>query len=259
MAQRGVIGTTAIVLAGGPPDELSAQVPDAPNKAFVPIGGVTLVERTIRALRNAASISRIIAVAPQQFHTHPALALADECRPDGIRIRDSLRLGLEGLTRDSSVLISTSDLPVLSAPSVDDFVMRAHEKNADITYGCIERRVHLAKYPLVPHTWARLKEGTYCGTGFVTIRPRVWPSLERFIEQLGHARKNPLRLARLFGWDIVIRLLMRRLSIEEAEARASRIIGARVCAVISPYPEIAVNVDRISDVALAERLVRPIV
>jgi molybdopterin-guanine dinucleotide biosynthesis protein A len=256
MAERGIIGTTAVVLAGGPADELSARTPGAPNKAFVAIGGIALVERTIRALRSASSISRIIVVAPERAHGHPALALADERRPDGTRIRESLSNGLRGLPPDADVLVSTSDLPVLTAQSVDDYVVRAYEKDADLTYGCLERRVHLAKYPDVPHTWAPLRDGTFCGTGFVTIRPRVWPSLERFIEQLGHARKNPLHLARLFGWNVLLRFAMRRLTIAAAEARASQIIGARVRAVISPYPEIGVNVDRVSDIALAERLVQ---
>jgi hypothetical protein len=87
------------------------------------------------------------------------------------------------------------------------------------------------------------------------MRPRVFPSLERFIEQLGHARKNPLHLAKLFGWNVLLRFAIRRLTIAQAEERASRIIGARVRAVISPYAEIGVNVDRVSDIALAEQLV----
>lgn len=256
MAERGVIGTTAIVLAGGPADALSAKTPGAPNKAFVAIGGVALVERTIRALKSASSISRIIAVAPERAHGHPALALADEVRPDGQRIRESLRNGLAGLAPGEDVLVSTSDLPVLTAESIDDYVMRASEKDAELTYGCIEKRAHLAKYPRVPHTWAPLRDGTYCGTGFVTIRPAVWPSLERFIEALGHARKNPLQLAGLFGWDVLLRFAVRRLTIAAAEERASRIVGARVRAVVSPYPEIGVNVDRVSDIALAEELVK---
>lgn len=255
MAERGVIGVTAVVLAGGPHDDLAARTPGAPNKAFVAIGGMALVERTIRALRSSASIGRIIAVAPEKVHGHPALALADERRPDGARIRESLRNGLAGLPPGADVLVSTSDLPVLTAASTDDFVMRALEKNADLVYGCLEKRVHMAKYPKVPHTWAPLRDGTYCGTGFVTIKPRVLPSLDRFIEQLGHARKNPLHLAKLFGWDVLLRFAVRRLSIADAEARASRIIGAPVRAAISPYAEIGVNVDRVSDIALAEELI----
>lgn len=252
MAQRGM---NAIVLAGGPADDLAARTPGAPNKAFVEIAGTTLVERTLRALKAAPSVGRIVVVAPQSAHGSPALALADDLRPDGPRIRDSLRNGLEGLALDEDVLISTSDLPVLTVPAIEDFVRRARACDADLVYGCLERGAHVAKYPQVPHTWARLRDGTYCGTGFITMRPRVWPSLERFIETLGRARKNPLELAALFGWDVLLRFALRRLTIAQTEERATRIIGAPVRAAITGYPEIAVNVDRVSDIALAEKLV----
>ena len=251
MAQRGIIGLTAVVLAGGPPDELSALTPGAPNKAFVAVNGVALVERTLRALRGASSIKRIIVVAPPRVDGHPALALADERRNDGPRIGDSLAAGIAGLHPDEEVLVSTSDLPVLTAASVDDYVQRAVEAEADITYGCVERSVHLAAYPQVPHTWAHLREGNFCGTGFVTLKPRVWPSLERFIERLGRARKNPFALARIFGFRTTLRYATRTLDIAHAEARASYVIGARVRAVVSPFPQIAVNVDRLGDIELA--------
>ena len=244
----------AVVLAGGPHDELAERTPGAPNKAFVEIAGTTLVERTLRALRDSPSVGRIVVVAPPQTHAWKALALADKCRPDGERIRESLRSGLAGLPPDDDVLVSTSDLPVLTVEAIEDYVARARARDADLTYGCIEKRVHVAKYPQVPHTWAPLRGGTYCGTGFISIRPRVLGSLERFIEQLGKARKNPLQLARLFGVDVLLRFAVRQLSIEQAEARASRVIGARVRAVVSPFAEIGVNVDRVSDIALAEAL-----
>jgi hypothetical protein len=207
-------------------------------------------------LRSAPSVGRIIAVAPPQTHHSSALAIADECRTDGTRIRDSLRSGLHGLHMDDDVLVSTSDLPVLTSQSIEDFIMRAKAKDADLTYGCVEKRVHVAKYPQVPHTWAPLRDGTFCGTGFITMRPRVFTSLERFIEQLGRARKNPLHLARLFGVRVLLRFALRQLSIAQAEARASQVIGAPVRAVISPFAEIGVNVDRVGDVALAANLLK---
>ena len=101
----------------------------------------------------------------------------------------------------------------------------------------------------------RLRDGTYCGGGLMSIKPRIYPQLERFIERLGHARKNPLQLASLFGWRIVARYVLRRLSIEQAEHRASEMLGAPVRAIVSPFAETAVNVDRVSDLELAERLI----
>jgi hypothetical protein len=193
-------------------------------------------------------------VAPAAADGDPAIALADERRDDGEKIRASLANGLAELPPDDVVLVSTSDLPILSTASIDDFVARALEADADLAYGCLEKRVHMAKYPQVPHTWAHLREGTYCGGGFIAIKPRVLNKLELFIEELGAARKNPLQLASLFGWDVLLRFAFRRLSIASAERRASQILGATVRAIPSPYAETGVNVDRVTDIALAETL-----
>lgn len=246
---------TTVVLAGGPPDSVAALQPGAINKAFVEIAGKPLVQRTLEALRACPSVGKIIVVAPRAAHDSPALALADEKREDGVRIRDSLASGLRGLPEDQDVLISASDLPVLSTVCVESFVRDALAKDAELTYAILERKPHMAQFPQVPHTWAHMRDGTYCGGGFITIRPRAYPLLAQFIEQLGAARKNPLRLASLFGKRTLLKFALRMLSVAQAEERASQILGAKVRAVPSSYPEMAVNVDRPGDVALAERLV----
>ncbi len=255
MALRSVKPIDAVVLAGGPPDDVAAVESGAPNKAFIHIGGMTLVERTLRALRSAPSIARIIVVAPAITRTDTTLKLADERRPDGLRIRDSLANGLAGLPLGDDVLIAASDMPILTPDSIDDFVTRVHDAAADICYGCVEQTCHREQFPDVPHTWVRLREGTFCGAGLVALKPRAWPALEAFIERLGAARKNPLRLARLFGPDILLKYALRRLSIADAEERAARLLGVHARAIISPFPQIAVNVDRVSDVALARAII----
>ncbi|MHB8141713.1 MAG: NTP transferase domain-containing protein [Vulcanimicrobiaceae bacterium] len=245
-----------VVLAGGPPDAVAALAAGIPNKAFLPIGGIPLVERVLQALRATPGIEKIIVVAPATAHAEPCLSLADELRADGRQIRTSLRNGLEGLPPDEIVLLTASDLPLLTPEVVEDFISRVRSDEADLWYGCVEKRVHLAAYPQVPHTWARLREGTFCGGGLMALRPRVFPALERSIERLGAARKNPFRLASLFGYDVLLRFALGRLRIDQAQARAGVILGAPVRAVVSPYAQSAVNVDRVSDVALAERLLR---
>jgi molybdopterin-guanine dinucleotide biosynthesis protein A len=246
----------ALVLAGGPQDDVALLQRGAPNKAFVEIEGVTLVGRVIGALRAAPSVRRIVVVAPPSMNAHRDLAAADELRPDGVRITDSLRNGLAGFDPDADVLIAASDLPVLPPVAVEDFVARTKALDADVVYGCVEKRAHLERFPDVPHTWARMRDGTYCGGGMVTLKPRSLPLLERFIERLGAARKHPFKLASFFGWDMLARFAVGRLTIAAAEARAARILGAPVRALVSPYPETAVNVDRVSDVELARLLVR---
>ncbi len=245
----------AVVLAGGPCDDVARLQPGAPNKAFVEIGSVTLVGRVLAALRASPSVGRIVVVAPPSAASHRDLALADELRPDGVLITESLRNGLAGFRGDVDVLIAASDLPVLTAAAIDDFVHRLTALRADVIYGCVEKGVHMQRFPQVPHTWARMRDGTFCGGGIAAIKPRALPLLERFIERLGAARKHPFKLASLFGWDMLARFAAGRLSIAQAEARAAKILGAPVRALVSPYAETAVNVDRPSDVALARGLI----
>jgi len=246
----------AVVLAGGPVDAVAQQQPGAPNKAFVEIAGKTLVARVLEPLRASASVGRIVVVAPPDVRNRPDLARADDVRPDGRRITDSLRNGLAGLDPDAPVLIVASDLPVLTVPAIDDFAARTGELNADVIYGCVERGVHMASFPHVPHTWARMRDGTFCGGGIAALKPRAFPLLERFIERLGAARKHPIRLASLFGWDVLLRFALRQLSVAQAETRATAILGAPVRALVSPFAETGVNVDRVTDIALAEALVK---
>jgi molybdopterin-guanine dinucleotide biosynthesis protein A len=247
----------AVLLAGGPLDDISRLQPGAPNKAFVDIGGRTLAARVLMALRGSPSVGCIVVVAPPSTWGRDDLRSADDFRPDGVRITESLANGLEGFEPDEDVLVVASDLPVLGAAAVDDFVAGVRRLGADVIYGCVEKGAHLRAFPDVPHTWARMRDGTFCGGGIVAIKPRSLPRLERFIERLGAARKHPLKLASLFGWDMLARFAFGRLSIAQAEARGTRLLGAPVRALISAYPETAVNVDRVSDVALARRLVNP--
>ncbi|MBD5656528.1 MAG: nucleotidyltransferase family protein [Candidatus Eremiobacteraeota bacterium] len=246
----------AVVLAGGPRDAVAALAADAPNKAFVPVDGRPLVARTIDALRSSPRIGRIIVVAPSAWHASATLAGADEWRSDGVTMSQSLRSGLQGLPPNDLALVTASDLPILSRDAIEEFLELARPSDADIVYACVEYATHVAAFPNVPHTWARLRGGTYCGGGCIALRPRALPALDRFLERLGAARKNPLRLASIFGAGVLTRYATGRLAIADAERSASRLLGLPVAAAISTFAEIAINVDRPSDVAIAERLAR---
>ena len=168
---------------------------------------------------------------------------------------ESLQSGLRDLPPDELVLVFASDLPVLSRAALEDFIARVRAHDADLVYACVERATHTARFPDVPHTWARLADGTYCGGGGIALRPRVLPRLARLLGRLGRARKNPLRLAAIFGPAVLVRYALGRLTVAAAERRASVLLGAPVRAAICAYPEIAINVDRPSDVPLAESLI----
>jgi len=245
----------AVVLAGGAPDAVAALAPGAPNKAFVPIGNITLVERTLTALRATPAVVRIVVVTPSAAHGRSDLALADETRPDGATMLESLHSGLRGAAVDESILVCASDLPMLTRAALEQFLALAWRRNADVVYGCVERATHERRFPGVPHTWARLRDGTFCGAGVVMLRPRVLPALEGLLGRLGTARKNPLGLAAIFGPSVLARYAAGRLALADVERRASELLGAPAAAAVCTHAEIAINVDRPDDVALATALI----
>ena len=93
------VALDAIVLAGGGPDAVSALEPGAPNKAFVRVGGIPFVQRTIVGLRGSSRIDRIVAVAPPSAAAHPALANASEVRGDGAGCSKACARGWPGSPR----------------------------------------------------------------------------------------------------------------------------------------------------------------
>lgn len=211
-----------------------------------------MVARVLRALRDVPEIERITVVAPPGALDDPALALAHERRSAGDKIVGSVENGLAGSDSNAMTLMVTSDAPLLSPHSLREFVRALAANDADLIYGIAERNAHEHAYPGVPHTWARMRDGVYCGSAVFGIRPRVMPALRRFLDELAAARKSPLKLARAFGWDVVLRFVFGGLSIRTAEERASAILGHPVRAVVVE-PDLAFNVDRNSDRALAER------
>lgn len=245
----------AVVLAGGPPDdEVALLQPGAPSKAFVRVAGLTLLQRVLRALRQAETIDGVRVVAPSGAHGDPSLIGVDVCAA-GERMVDSLRSALDGLDPDLPVLAVASDVALLSGQVVDDFVHSALALGADLVYAMVRKETHLARYPELPHTWAPLREGTFCGGGFVILKPRVLPSIFEAVETFGAARKSPLRLVRLLGWGTIWRFALRQLSVGYVERRVRALTGIDARGLECRHAEAAVNVDRASDVAAVERLI----
>ena len=70
--------------------------------------------------------------------------------------------------------------------------------------------------------------------------PRDNPLWDRLVE----ARKSPLHQAALLGYDTLFLLLLGRLSLDEAAAALSRRLSIRAGAILCPYAEAGLDVDK---------------
>ncbi len=233
---------SAIVLAGGS-DDLSKQTGVA-AKALVPIQGKPMAYHVLRALKHSESVSFIsyVGQADSSF-----TSLADALLPAGDSMAESLELGSSAALAkhpQQPLLILSGDVPWLTPSAVDNLVQNSPD--IDLVYPIIPKDVSEKQFPGQKRTYVKIAEGQFTGGNVIVISVKMLPKLLSVLNQLHASRKNPLGLARLFGVDIIFKLLLGRLTIPEVEARAKKILGAEMRAWISDDASLGADVDKAS-------------
>jgi molybdopterin-guanine dinucleotide biosynthesis protein A len=230
----------AIVLAGGSGDALT-QAFRVSNKALVPIQGKPMAYYVLRALKQSQlGFISYVGEADAFF-----VSLIDAVVPAGLTMADSLRVGAEAAQKSkcTHLLILSADVPWLHPKAVTDFIGQAPP--ADLIYPVIPRDVSEAQFPGQKRTYVRVIEGAFTGGNLVLVSLAALPKLIRVLNQLHDARKNPLKLASLFGFDMVFKLLLRRLCIPELEARASKILNLSARGFIATDASLGADIDKL--------------
>jgi len=234
------------------------------NKAYLPVGGTLMLERVLRAFRGAKATGIIRVVTPPaafaSAFAQRAAAFCDEVVEPGSGLIESVIAGCAGLAPERMVIVTATDLPLLSPSVVDAFAAAARAEcgSCDIGYGFVSKTAHVARYPQVRHTWVRLKEGVFCGGGVSVMRAGAVRQVADLLRRVAALRKTPLRIALLFSPMTLLRMLFTGVSVAELERRADELSGLHCCGVRCDEPELAVNVDRLADLRVVETiLARP--
>ena len=218
-----------------------------------------MLVRVLRALRGAQSVGEIRCVTQHAAaDTAPQIEeLCDAVVEPGFDLISSVLAGFEGLPAEAKVLVVATDLPLLTPHAVDSFATSVDAIAAmDLGYGFVERHAHERSYPGVRHTWVRLREGTFCGAGISMIKAGAAPRVQAVLREFVGARKSPAKMAALFSPLLVLKILFGGLGIAELERRAGELTGLVCRGVRCDDPAVAVNVDRLEDLRIAERFLK---
>ena len=252
---------SALVLAGsrGPEDPVAREAGVA-CKAVAPVAGRPMVVRVVSALGASDAVADVTIVGlPEACARDPAVRIGlAEAEADTVSGAESpsasVALALSTMAPDKRVLVTTADHALLRAEIVDAFLSAAAASNADVAIGLVRYDLVTAACPGTRRTVTRFQDGGYCGTNlfaFLTERGReavgFWSDLERH-------RKHPWRIMRSLGPMTLLRYVTGRLSLDHAMKRLSVLTGVRVEAVLLPFGEAAVDVDKPEDLILAESL-----
>jgi GTP:adenosylcobinamide-phosphate guanylyltransferase len=252
----------AIVLAGdrGPEDPV-ARAAGVSCKALAPVVGRPMVLRVLDALEDASVIdsrlvsgssSRLLGQAPELdglIAVGKVRWIENESSPSL-----SVQAALNTLSDDHAVLVTTADHALLTPQMIDHFCTQAAETGCDVVAGLARSDLVAAAFPESRRTVTRLRDGGYCGCNlFAFLTPRA-DRAAAFWRRVEEQRKHPLKIVRALGFAAVLRYLLGRLTLKEGLARISVLMDARAGVVWMPDPEAAVDVDKVEDWMLAEKL-----
>ncbi len=239
----------AIVTAGGvpEPDEPLYPITQGQPKALIPIAGRPMVAYVVEALARSGRIEPIVLVGlpPEIALTLPAPVVR---LPSYGGMLENIEAGLDWLRRsyphDDRTVLCSSDIPLITPEIVNAHLDTCLETDHDLYYAIVEKSVMEARFPGSRRTYARIKDGTFTGGDLNMVRTMATEKRRDLLQKLIAARKSPLRQARLIGFWPLVRFITRQITIAEAQELALRILGLRGRAIISPYAELAMDVDK---------------
>jgi len=241
----------ALILAGAEKDKHMTKFNS--NKALVKINGKEMISYIIEAFKGLDFIDTIAVVGPKE-----GLAVienqVDIIVDSAASLTDNILCGASIFSDDDTLLISTSDIPMITSEAIRDFVEKALSMDGDFYYPIVSKEENEKKYPGTKRTYVKIKDGVFTGGNIVMIKVGKVRQCIKKAEAFMVYRKKPWKLAGILGLKFVIKFLLGTLTIKELEERASELFGIKARAIISTYPEIATDVDKDSDLELAARV-----
>jgi len=239
----------AVVTAGSNPQEddpLAAFTQGKP-KALIPIAGKPMIAHVVDALAGSRYIRHVVIVGLDPT-AHVQFPVPVEHVPDAggllANVEVGLKYALDHHPDIDAMLLSSSDVPTVTTSIVDTFIEECLRTNHELYYSIVKRSVMEARFPESRRSYIHLREGDVAGGDILLIRPSLTISQRELWQNLARARKNALRQTRMFGLWPLFKLVIRRLSLAEAERRASKVLNVRGRAVPFPYAEIGMDVDK---------------
>jgi len=246
----------AVILAGGESSSELKKIAPYDNEALILIGKYPMIYYVYQALAASPMIGKIVISGPVEalcniFSREENLYFVN----GGSNAVESFAAAVKLLQEkgiSEQVLILPTDIPFITREAIEDFITRCAQMGADFCYPVTSKEVNEAKFPGVSRTYVRLREGTFTGGNLFLIRSDVIEKGLDLAEKLVERRKNPLAMAKLFGPGLLFKYLLGRLTIPAVEHRFYQMTGIKGRALISDYAEIGVDVDKPSDLLLAQ-------
>jgi len=239
----------AVVTAGGIPAQGDPlyEISGGRQKALLDFGGKPMIQWVLDALSSSKNIHRVAVIGLPPFTDlkcdHP-LTIVDN---QGSMLAN-LQTGVTELQKSgdisSKVLAVSSDVPAVTGEMIDWMVETVQQTDHDVYYNVISHDVMESRYPGSKRTFLKLKDVEVCGGDIGAFDHQFIFSKQNLFEAIIGTRKNPIRQASILGFDTLFLVLLHKMTLLQAEINISKKIGSRAHAILCPYAEMGMDVDK---------------
>lgn len=249
-----------ILLAGDRPglDPLAAHFGVA-SKALVPVAGQVMASRVLETLVNHPRLGRVHVMAQDtaRLFAHPDMVgMAHHPRvcpvPSGRGIAASIAATLRLHAPEWPLLVTTADHVLLNRQMLDSFIEQSGD--CDVAVGMVTRATSADEGLDGGRTWMPFRGAQVTGANLFALKsPRALAALE-YWQKMEEHRKKPLAMAARLGPRLLLSMLFRQLSVEQAIAEVGNKLGLEARAVLIPHARAGVDVDKLADHQLVTEL-----
>lgn len=239
----------AIVMSGGipKPEDPLYEFTQGQQKALLDIAGKPMIQWVLDAISGSVTVDQVVLISLSEEAglecSKPITYLPDQ---GGLleNVRGGIEKAVEINPEAIKVLTVSSDIPTIKSEMIDWMVNENSDTDLDLYYTVIRREVMEARFPESNRSYTLLKDAELCGGDLNMIRSSTVHANVELWDRIVAARKNVFKQAALLGYGNLLLLLSRQLTLAGAIERVTKKMDITGKAVISPYAELGMDVDK---------------
>jgi GTP:adenosylcobinamide-phosphate guanylyltransferase len=242
-----------ILAAGRGPDDPMAKAFGVAHKCTIAIAGKPMLQWVLDALRGTAIATPFVVVIDDA----KAISLAPDI--EIIKAENSApasAIAAINHINQFPVLITTGDHPLLTPAMINHMLQQAEVSLGDVHVGLATMETIKATYPETKRTYFNLGGTRVSGCNLFVVKSQAGLKLLERWQDLERNRKKPWKLVGAFGIMPILLFAVGKLTPQRAFGHISRKLGIIVEPVFLPFAEAAIDVDKPSDHALAEAILK---
>ncbi len=193
------MGLNVLILAGSRPGRADpmAQAAGISHKAILPVCGVPMISRVVKALQAVETVGQIAICIEKPEVLAGLVPDTVTFIPPAAGPSASVLKALD--TLGTPLLVTTADHALLEPEWIRTFVQAARDSGCDVAAGIAMEPDIQRDVPGTRRTMIRLADGSFSGCNMFLFRTPAAQGVIRLWQKLEAERKHPLKMARILG------------------------------------------------------------